>query len=462
MGANIGSNPSILAGNSPLWVAARWCNSGVTTTTTQDDGTSGDISLPSYEEVWEALQVLRRGAGITVGKVDAAPHGATLKRLPMSQDEFQRIGAPSGQLALAAIKALKCHVDSYNKPSYTIRGTKDTADARWVILRHELNLDQSIGLIFQDRQEQARVALDFSKDAYKERAASIYRVFVGEILELTESRCRPAGEWVNREINKFSRLTRQQLLETLENLLLRLGPVAYRDVALTLSVLSQAMPNLAAALRRYDIEAERPGAGDIIFATLTVFGAAYYDDAAHWYLTYIDSDVVLLPWDVLSLLWFTPEWPSADDYLGAGKDADYALEYDTWPLPIAPEYRLRFDETGELFLAHSPHHPTEVFFEALRASMRLFAQLLTQLDFLGEWLAQKDPKYADGKITYFGWYPDDPKGFNLSNVTFDLISLSDIPEVPNSTNESGPQGQQIAGLAEPPIAGLAEPPEAEA
>ncbi|BBX63219.1 hypothetical protein MSAS_23930 [Mycobacterium saskatchewanense] len=390
----------------------------MTTTTTPDDA---PLQLPpTPEAVKSELYALRRNEGVTPRKI--ADSGDNLKRLPISQDEHHRTGAVEGRLPVATIDALKCVVNSYKwqhiKPG-------EVQNVSWIILWNELNLDQSLGFHLDGRQKKAHMEMGSTgpKD-YKNRSDAVYTLFADQIAMLRESLCRPRDEWADREASEIRARTDDEIVALIRSVLLQLGPDAYSNIKRTISVLSGLMPNLSKSVKESTIWPHIDGA--LVFDALRQLGARFYDDIAQRYLASIDSEMLLLPWELLSRFILQSEWPSERDYAVSSKDADTSIEYDKWPLPISKDFQAFFNSEDQLFFSHKDEQETDEFHHALYLSMTLFAQILARLDRLGRWIIP-EPIQKDGKsITSMFWrQAPSKKNFDIADIWIEPITRPD-------------------------------------
>ncbi|MDM2496009.1 hypothetical protein PP564_12945 [Mycobacteroides abscessus] len=416
----------------PLMALCRiseWCNGCVTTTEAYDDDIWDGLEPPTRDELLDALHSLRRREGVTSAKVAKA--GGALMRLPMSLDEWRRTRANGVDLSRATVAALACVVNSYDE-EFPKRNRSGEAtmrkDARWIILRHELNLDQAIGFDLGQRQDVAKALLDVGKDVYKYRAEGVYGVFVDEITALRRSRCRPGDEWAVEAFERFDDMPRAERQAEFVRHMLFIGEIAHRNLATTWQVLSQAMPNLASALDRYKLFARAPEPGAIIFTSLRALGEAFYDDFARKYLTDVDPKALLLPWHVLSRLMLTKDAAVQDDYDDVAREADVAILRVEWPLPVYYRDRIVRSSGGPLF-DHGINEPTDRFYQALRASLELFAQLVIGMDGEGGWSVPRSAlKRGVEAVTQLEWSWKGTSTFDVRGLTIEPIESIDRPQ----------------------------------
>ncbi|WP_255789308.1 hypothetical protein [Mycobacteroides abscessus] len=421
-----------------LCFPARWCNRRVTTTATQDDDASHQLVPPTHEEIEAELLDLRKREGVTNKKVTAA--GRALMRLPISQDEWRRTKPNGIDLPRATVRALTCVVDSYDA-TFTSKdksGKNITKkDVRWVILRHELNLDQAIGFDLGQRQDAAKLLIGVGDQMYKDRAAAVYTLFIDQIVGLRESLCRPRDEWVSEAYEEFVHSPDSVRRVRFRSLVLELGEVAYRDLAATWQVLSRTTPNLASAIDRYKLFSRAPEPGAIIFASLRAVGESFYNDFARQYLTELDPKALLLPWHVLSLLVLTKDAAVQDDYDDAARESDVAILRVEWPLPVYFRDRIVRQSGGPLF-DHVLNEPTDRFYQALRASLELFTQLVMGMDGEGGWSAPRSTlKRGIAAITHLEWSWKGTSAFDVRGLTIEPIEWVDpsrASEAPQPTD----------------------------
>lgn len=405
---------------------SEWCNSRVTTTEAYGDDIWDGLEPPTHDEILGTLLSLRRREGVTSAKVAQA--GLALMRLPMSLDEWRRTRAGGRDHAKATVAALACVVNSYDEEFPTRNRSGEATmrkDARWIILRHELNLDQAIGFNMEQRQDVAKALLDVGKDVYKYRAAAVYGVFVDEITALRRSRCRSDDEWALEAFERFDNRPRAERQAQFVRYMLFIGEIAHRDLTTTWQVLSRTMPNLASAIDRYKLSSRAPEPGAIIFASLRVLGEAHYDDFARKYLTDVDPKALLLPWHMLSRLMLTKDAAVQDDYDDLAREADVAILRVEWPLPVYYRDRIVSQSGGPLF-DHLLNEPTDRFYQALRASLELFAQLVMSMDGEGGWSVPRSAlKRGIEAITHLEWSWKGTSTFDVRGLTIEPIEWVD-------------------------------------
>ncbi len=371
----------------------------MTTTASNDEERFEAPPPPRHADVLAELQQLRRQEGVTPARMDAM--GGRLMRLPISRDELKRSGMYEDEIALATIQALRCEVESYNRPEFRVG---DRPDPRWVVLRHELNLDQSLRLYLGERQHDACAELGLSEKTYPRRADAIFSNFAHVIMQRQESPCRSEDEWLLPEAEAIDDLPRAERVTHVRDLLLLLSPTARRDYRATRSVLARAMPQLADLLDQRVI-GPNSTPGDAVFAALSDVGRAHYDDVAEDYVIETlsnDGEVLLLPWETLSQLILTAGWPSDGATAVAAQTLDTLLEFEDFTGLFGPHH-VEHAMFGGLFYDATAEEPTEVFHRAFDTSVTLFAEMLCELDGLGRWEMLPKTRPFDRIISRVTW-----------------------------------------------------------
>lgn len=404
-----------------------WCNRRVTTTEAYDDDIWDGLEPPTHDEILETLLSLRRREGVTRAKV--ARDGRTLMQLPMSLDEWRRTRSSGRDHATATVAALACVVNRYDEEFPTRNRSGEATmrkDARWIILRHELNLDQAIGFNMEQRQDVAKALLDVGKDVYNYRAEGVYGVFVDEITALRRSCCRSDDEWALEAFERFDDRPRAERQAQFRRYMLFIGEVAYHDLTTTWQVLSRTVPNLASAIDRYKLFSRASDPGTIIFASLRALGEAFYDDFARQYLQEIDREALLLPWGIVSLLVLTKDAAVQDDYIDAARESEAAITFEEWSLPLHPRHLRLSEQPDGLLFNYRLDEPTDRFYQALRASLEMFAQLVIGMDGEGGWSAPRSAlKRGVEAITQLEWSWKGTSTFDVRGLTIEPIESVD-------------------------------------
>lgn len=390
----------------------------MTSTTAMDGGHADELLPPKRLDVLRELKTLKARDGITTGKVRTK--GPNLQRLDISRDELLRTGGESADLPIATVKALHCVVESYHRQENEVQGMDDQ---RWVVLRHELNLDQAFGFDLGQRQDLAKDILRIGDDEYKKRSTAVFEWYSWDIVQLIESKCRPPGEWEKREALRIINLTsKKEQYDEVYNLL-RLSPIARRDrTALTMSV-ARGMPKFFNVLERI---IDRVDAYDMAQMAIHSVGKLIYDVIIRTY----DVTETLIPWRVLSTFVMNQDWSTASEYFAAASELESMLverELNT----LSVEDRNKYNETTYLFLDQERSAITPIFSDALEASIRLLAKFVVSVDLQYEWALDKRQVSSDSIRWYDQYY------FSIANKTDLSYYKTLLIEYSDSEDESG-------------------------